>query len=103
MNHLLAPGIVVERVTQTPNGMGGWSESWQPHLTINGRIRPLSGDERLSADKVTVYATHKLYTFLYDITEKDRVVFEGQVYDVKAVINPMTLNRFLQVDLELVQ
>lgn len=94
--------ITIKRKTTADNGIGGKSETWNDHLTILGKIRPLNGNERFSADKVTLYATHRLYCTLADITELDRVVYNNQTYEIKYINNPMNMNRFLQVDLELV-
>lgn len=96
------PGIVIQRLTQTANDMGGFVDTWTTHLTISGRIRPLNGTEKLSADKTTLFATHKLYCNVADITERDRVSFSGKVYEIKFVSNPMNFDRFLQIDLELI-
>lgn len=93
-------GIVIQRKTSVSNGLGGMVDSWSTHLTIDGRIRPLSGNEKISADKNTLYVTHRLYCSILDITEKDRVLFNGVKYEVKFVANPMNFGRYLMVDLE---
>ena len=96
-------GIVIQRLTQVSNGMGGYTDTWSTHLTINGRIRPLNGNERLSADKTTLFATHRLYCDVIDIKESDRVLYNSKIYQVKFVSNVMNFDRHLQVDLELIE
>jgi len=96
-------GITVQRRTITRDAAGGTIETWADHLSISGRIRQLSGDDRLSADKDTVFATHRMYCMLADIVETDRVVFSGITYAIKFIENPMLYGRFLQIDLELVK
>jgi SPP1 family predicted phage head-tail adaptor len=95
------PGIVIERKTDIKKAGGAVKQEWAPHITISGQIRPLSGDERLSADKKTLFASHRLYTDPADITEADRVNDNGLIYDIKFVHDPMNFGRFLQIDLEL--
>ena len=91
------------RKTKVPNGMGGQSETWSLFKTIDGCIRPLQGDERLSADKKTVIATHRLYCD-YDssILQTDRVVDSGKEYEIRYINDPMQMHQFLQIDMELI-
>lgn len=97
------PDIIIQRNTSTKKVSGKMLDAWATHLTVDGRIRPLTGKERLAADKVTLYATHRLYTFVADIAESDRVSDSGNIYEIKFVHNPMNFDRFLQVDLELMR
>ncbi len=94
------PGIVIERYVETEDELGNPVKQWETHMEISGLIDALDGDEQLSADKVTLVATHMLFCPVVDITEKDRVKYRGQTYDVKFVDNPMNYDRFLQVGLE---
>ena len=96
------PGIEVERWTEIPDAWGGVVQDWAAHLTIEGLIRPLSGDKKLSADKDTAFGTHRLYCFPADITTADRIVWGGVNYAVKFASDVMNFGRFMQVDLEVV-
>lgn len=76
----------------------------QTVATVDGRISELAGDERLSADKLTLYATHKLYTGAgANILVTDKIRKDGRVYRVKNIRDPMQMGKFLVVDLELVE
>ncbi|CAM4186217.1 phage head closure protein [Paenibacillus alkaliterrae] len=97
------PGIVVERSVTTKKASGAVQQTWATHLTIAGRIRPLGGNERLSGNRETLYATHRLYCSPADIAVKDRVNENGTIYDIRYVRSPMGFGRFLEIDLELVQ
>lgn len=97
------PGIIIERSTEVKKPGGATKPTWTTHLTVDGLIRSLSGDERLAADKMTLYSTHRLYTDQADITEADRVNDNGQIYDIKFVHDPMGFGRFMQIDLELMR
>jgi SPP1 family predicted phage head-tail adaptor len=103
MRKYYEPNIEIQRRTLTQNAFGEFVEVWGLHLTIDGRIRPLNGNERLSADKTTLFATHRLYCDVADITEVDRVVYQGKIYNIKFVSNVMNFNRHLQIDLEMVE
>lgn len=96
--------VIIERKTTVPNGIGGFVTTWGTHLSIKGKMRPLSGKEQLSADKTTVFATHKLYCALADITEMDRVVFDGGVYEIKNIPKDvMNMHNHYEIDLEYVK
>ena len=89
-----------QRLTVTQSRIGTSSESWNTPLEFYGRLRPLTGDKQLSADRQTIVRTHLLYMPVLDITEKDRVVDEsGSVYRVIKVINPMGEDEFLTCEL----
>jgi SPP1 family predicted phage head-tail adaptor len=97
--------IIIERIDKVmSNGIGGYVESWKTHLSINGKMRPLSGKEQLSADKQTVFATHKLYCAIADITEMDRVVFNGDIFEIKNIPKDvMNMHNHYEIDLEFVK
>lgn len=100
MQKYFKSGIVVERYTETRDDFGGIVEAWVTHLEIEGRIRPLSGNERLASSKETLFANYRLYCNVADIKNTDRVVYDGKTYNIKFVADPMDFGRFLQVDLE---
>ena len=100
--HVYKSGIVIQRFTSVTDGMGGFTDTWATHLTISGYIRTLSGEERLSGDKQTVYATNRLYCENADITEKDQVVDDSNTYQIKFINQKLDLKstvRFLEIDL----
>lgn len=94
-------GHIIERYTETPGGFGGPEYTWTTHLAVDGRLRPLSGDKRLSADKETVFASHKFYTAVADIKETDRYKDpSGNIYTIKFISDPMSMGNHLEIDLE---
>ena len=99
INRLFEPGHVIERKTHKKNDIGGWKEEWTTHALVVGLIRPLSGQERLSADKHTLVATHKFYCSPIDIKEGDRLIKDDRVFDVVFVKDPMSMGHHLEVDL----
>jgi hypothetical protein len=99
MERFFTPGHRIQRKTLLPNGMGGFTESWQDHLTIDGFKRTLAGSERLSADKVTLFASDRFYCNPADITEMDRYISpDGKVYNIKLPDNKM--GKLMHIDLE---
>lgn len=69
--------------------------------TIKGRLRQLSENERLSAQKVEHYGTHRLYTLENIIQNEDYIEYQLQKFNVIGVNNVMNFNEFYQIELEL--
>jgi head-tail adaptor len=80
-------GHKIQRFTAgIKDAYGATTGAWADSSTPTGKLWMLDGDERLSADKVTLFATHKFATATTDITEKDRYVDpSSNVYNIKAV------------------
>lgn len=79
-------GHKIRRLTEVPDGHGGFTEGWVTHLTIPGKLYPVKGEERLSADKTTYFARLQFVCHLHDITEKDRYEDpEGNEYDIQHI------------------
>lgn len=95
-------GIEIERYVEGTDELGNPLKIWENHLTIKGLIDALTGDEQSKANAPAVVSSHMLFCHVVDISEKDRVKFQGKTYNITFVDNPMSFNRFLQVSLELI-
>ena len=78
-----------QTVVRTADNTGGFTETWTDGTAFRGRMRPLSAQERLSADRVTAWATHRLYCSV-DVTidETYRISFNSRTFEVKGVMKP---------------
>jgi SPP1 family predicted phage head-tail adaptor len=95
---------VVNRLTTEDDDWGNPVEAWNFSHTIFGRFRPLSGDRKLSADKQTEFADGKLYCATgSDIFVGDRIQRNGETYEVLFVQNPMSMDKFLQVEVKFIE
>jgi SPP1 family predicted phage head-tail adaptor len=93
--------VMIQRYSKTSNGMGGYIEEWTDYLPYEGVIDQLSGNEVISANQLAPSSTHILIgAYVEGIKESDRVSFDGKVYDIKNIDNPMNLNRHLEILLE---
>jgi SPP1 family predicted phage head-tail adaptor len=91
----------IQRLTTVSNGFGGYVETWNTVITdYDGVMDQLSGNEKLSADQISPNSTHILIGPIDDINENDRVAFNGKIYDVKNIDNPMNMNKHLEILLE---
>jgi len=79
-------GHKIQRVTVTEDDYGGVVETWADHLIVSGKLWELSGDKKLSADKETIFSTHKFATGIADIKDTDRYVdLDAKEYEIKAL------------------
>jgi len=77
--------LTLERKTLDDDLMGGYTEDWTDVMDIKGVLCNISGNERLSADKLTVIATQNFYIdFLHGetITELDRFSFGTRIFKI---------------------
>lgn len=96
--------VDVMRITKTSDGMGGWTEAEVVHIdNLPCRINWLRGSERVQFDKDTYFRDAKLYCAVVDITNKDRIVYDGITYEVVNVSNPDNMDRYLIVEMKLKQ
>ena len=92
--------VVIKRNIPTTSGMGANVDDWSTHLTIMGLIRPIRGEELEMFKRVGVDVDYRLYCLPIDISEADRIEFEGIVYEIKFIYNPMSMDRWFQIDLK---
>lgn len=67
--------LILKRYTETADSMGGKSHTYSTIKTIKGVLSTIRGDERLSADKLTVIADFNFYMDYpngFTITERDK-------------------------------
>lgn len=97
---MLRETVSFETVTHTPDGAGGYTESW---AAISGAptrayVRQLSSRELWGADRVEGVSTHLIvvrYTTLLD--EADRAVIRGREYNIDPPNNIDFMNRWLEI------
>jgi len=88
---------VIQRATVTSGGYTGDTTVWNTHLTTKVCIENLSGNEIIAAQKQGIEATHRLYSNVIDIQEKDRALINGKYYKITWVDNPMNITKHLEI------
>jgi SPP1 family predicted phage head-tail adaptor len=80
--------VYIQRLTRTPDGAGGWTETWQTLETTNGRIAPSQrgAGEEVRGGAVKVYGEF-IVTLPHDteLRQDDRLQINGTQYEVKAI------------------
>ena len=95
-------GHKIQRVTVTTDGYGGTINTWADHLTVKGKRWALSGDQKMSADKETIFADYKFATAIADIKTTDRYVDpEGNAYEIKFIATRKRVDSSGHMELDL--
>ncbi len=100
----ISSGLLIETFTpqtlaETSDSQGGVTSAWTDGTAFRGRLSSLPIDERMSQDKQTVFASHKLYCNNQTITEAYRIRNSDSTryFQVKAVVNPSNNSDHLEI------
>ena len=98
-NGLLIETFTPQTLTETDDNQGGVTSAWADGTAFRGRLSSLPISERMSADKLTVFASHKLYCNNQTITEAYRIHNSDSTryFQVKAVVNPSNSSDHLEL------
>ena len=86
----------------TTDAWGGTTTAWTKQTDIKCRMRPLSGNHIIRDNADTVIADVKFYMAANESVEVGDQLRNGDHYEITAVINPMSMDRFLQVEARLI-
>lgn len=79
--------ITIEQPTASQDAYGEPVESWGALATVWAQVQPLRGEERFEAQQVGAERTVRFrIRYRSDVTEQMRVVYDGDVYDITAVL-----------------
>ncbi len=99
---LLIESFTPQTLTETDDGAGGVVSTWADGTAFRGRLSSLPVNERMSADKLTVYASHKLFCdYSSSLTEDDRIRNSDSTryFSIKGIVNPSNSNHHLELTL----
>lgn len=98
-----AAGDLDQRVTlqqrdSSLNTLGQASDTWTNVAEVWAKVEPLRGREFFAAGQMQSEATTRI-TIRYraGVTERNRVVWRGQPYDISAVIEPDGQKQMLEM------
>ena len=96
---LLIEAFTPQTLTETADNQGGATTTWADGTAFRGRLSSLSIDERMSQDKITVFASHKLYCNNQTITGAARIRNSDSTryFQIKGVVNPSNANSHLEL------
>ncbi|MFE9381779.1 phage head closure protein [Streptomyces sp. NPDC007025] len=98
---LLNASADVWRPSRTPDGMGGWEESWSQVGTVRARFSQPSATERVVADQSGSQLSHVVYLRPdADVRRGDELRQPGRILAVLATFEPSTPGTYLRADCE---
>lgn len=94
--------VTIRREVRSPDGMGGAELSWQDVAEAWAHVRPMSGRERLAADKIEASANYLVVVHApCDVREADVIVWEGEALNVRFVKRRGARALFLEIEAEM--
>lgn len=82
-------------------GGGATERQFVAKFTTRGHMKPLSGGERLYAERLDAQTRNRLVIrYREDVTESDRVIIRGRAYNITFLNNVEFRNRWLEIDLD---
>lgn len=100
IERFFSTGITYTIPTITRDAAGGEIETPGTPISLKGRIRPMTGNEVLAAQRLNTISSHVLYCLPEaGLTEKCLVYLGSTIYQVTFIKDPMTYARFWQVGL----
>ncbi len=98
---LLLETFYPQTLTETDDGMGGVVQTYVDGTAFRGRLSSLPVAERMSADKLTTYASHKLFCDYQTLTEVQRIRNSDSTryFQIRGIVNPSNSNHHLEVTL----
>ena len=96
---LLIETFTPQTLTETADSQGGVVSTWADGTAFRGRLSSLSIDERMSMDKLSVFASHKLYCNNQTIVETQRIRNSDSTryFQIKGVVIPSNSNDHLEI------
>jgi len=102
----ISSGLLIETfypqtLTEVDDGQGGTTSSYVDGTAFRGRLSSLPVAERMSADKLTVYASHKLFCNYQSLTEAQRIRNSDSTryFTIKGIVNPSNNNHHIEITL----
>lgn len=98
---LLIETFTPQTLTETDDGQGGVVSTWVDGTAFRGRLSSLPVNERMSADKLTVYASHRLFCDAISISESNRIRNSDSTrfFQIKGIVNPSNASHHLEITL----
>lgn len=103
---MLRSKIVIERITETSDGSGGFTEAWMPDPAggVWAHSKAMSGTERMFAMRETPLNTFRFVIRYRDNGEgapyyssKDRIFWKNRYYAIKSVVDVEDQQRWIQI------
>jgi SPP1 family predicted phage head-tail adaptor len=93
---LLRCELMLQQASLSPDGMGGFTESWTTVATIFGRLEPVSARSVFGADQRLETLTHHITIRQRDdVSSGMRFVLQDRIFEIITVRDPDETGRYL--------
>lgn len=90
--------IRLQSASLAPDGGGGGAESWSDLATLWAAIEPQSGGETRAGGGASSLLRHEIVIrHRAGVNAAQRIVFDGRVFRIQAVLNPEERSRYLRI------
>lgn len=90
--------VTIQSVTQTPNGSGGFFESWGTFTTVWASIEPVTAAQKFGYMQLSHEVTHKIIVrFFSGLTSAMRILYGTRIFAVQSYRDFEERNRFLEI------
>ena len=98
---MLRTPVEIQRQETVSIGGGATEISYVTYATTMGHMKPLSGNERLYAERLDAQTRNRLLIrYREGLVESDRVVIRGRAYNIRALINLEFRDRWWEIHLD---
>lgn len=93
----LRRALDLEQHVRTPDGAGGFSESWTKLATVFAELRPIVAASTVSADQEVESVTHRVRLRMRaGVSAGMRLREEARIYEIVTVHDPDETGRYLE-------
>lgn len=80
--------VTLEAKVLTPDGGGGYAESWEAYADVWGELTPISGREPVEAGRPEARATHRLTIRRHaDVSANHRARLATRIFAITAILD----------------
>lgn len=85
---LLRHRLAIQEVSGEPNTYGEPSKAWTTIATVWGEVKPLMGQERVTARQVQAEVTHSITLRSRNVSAANRIKFGERTFGILEVLRP---------------
>ena len=89
--------LTLYTLAETADGQGGSTFAWTAGGSFRARISPLSDTEKMTQDKTTNVATHKVFCDNMTVVPADRILYGSVYLAITGIINPSEAYDHLEI------
>ena len=93
--------IAIERIARTPDGQGGYVQTWSAIATVWAMVRARSGTERSKSEQLEAPITYLVvirYPDGFTVTPDDRITWRSRVFNIRFLSDQGPRSPWLAID-----